>query len=126
MLHAFQLLVWNECNYPIAFAYFIGAHAVMFYFLFSNFYKQAYTAKKVSTYYIFCDFVQASILYNHFFYFRPIKQRKHRSYYIKMVIWNRSQTKILKLRNFRMKKCLSMKLSIQWTTVTQQRGTGSL
>lgn len=43
MLHAFQLLIWNECNYPIAFAYFIGAHAIMFYFLFSNFYKRAYT-----------------------------------------------------------------------------------
>ncbi|XP_049286310.1 elongation of very long chain fatty acids protein [Anopheles funestus] len=46
MGHAFQLLIWNECNYPIAFAYFIGAHAVMFYFLFSNFYKQAYTVRK--------------------------------------------------------------------------------
>ncbi|XP_029730210.2 elongation of very long chain fatty acids protein 7 [Aedes albopictus] len=46
MLHAFQLLIWNPCNYPIAFAYFIGAHAVMFYFLFSNFYKKAYTQRK--------------------------------------------------------------------------------
>lgn len=49
MLHAFQLLFKNDCNYPIGFAYFIGAHAVMFYFLFSDFYKQAYIkkAKKV-------------------------------------------------------------------------------
>lgn len=46
MLHAFQLLIWNPCNYPIAFAYFIGAHALMFYFLFSNFYKQAYAQRK--------------------------------------------------------------------------------
>lgn len=47
MVHAFQLLFKNDCNYPIAFAYFIGAHAVMFYFLFSGFYKQAYTKKQV-------------------------------------------------------------------------------
>lgn len=46
MVHAFQLLFRNDCNYPIYFAYFIGAHAVLFYFLFSNFYKQAYTNKK--------------------------------------------------------------------------------
>uniref|UniRef100_A0A1L8DYF1 Elongation of very long chain fatty acids protein n=2 Tax=Nyssomyia neivai TaxID=330878 RepID=A0A1L8DYF1_9DIPT len=46
MVHAFQLLFKNDCNYPIAFAYFIGAHAVMFYFLFSGFYRQAYTKKQ--------------------------------------------------------------------------------
>jgi len=46
MVHAFQLLFRNDCNYPIYFAYFIGAHAVLFYFLFSNFYKQAYKEKK--------------------------------------------------------------------------------
>lgn len=46
MVHAFQLLFKNDCNYPIYFAYFIGAHAVLFYFLFSQFYKQAYTQKQ--------------------------------------------------------------------------------
>uniref|UniRef100_A0A8D8BDW6 Elongation of very long chain fatty acids protein n=1 Tax=Culex pipiens TaxID=7175 RepID=A0A8D8BDW6_CULPI len=46
MAHAFQLLFWNECNFPSAFAYFIGAHALMFYFLFSNFYKRAYAERK--------------------------------------------------------------------------------
>lgn len=46
MVHAFQLLFKNECNFPIAFSYFIGAHAVMFYFLFSGFYKNTYTAKE--------------------------------------------------------------------------------
>lgn len=46
MVHAFQLLFRNDCNYPIYFAYFIGAHAVLFYFLFSQFYKQAYTQKQ--------------------------------------------------------------------------------
>lgn len=48
MAHAFQLLFWNECNFPSAFAYFIGAHALMFYFLFSNFYKRAYAERRVS------------------------------------------------------------------------------
>jgi hypothetical protein len=46
MTHAFQLFFSNPCNYPMAFAYWIGAHAVMFYFLFSNFYKQAYKTRK--------------------------------------------------------------------------------
>lgn len=42
MLHAFQLLFWNPCNYPIAFVWWIGMHAVMFFFLFKNFFDQAY------------------------------------------------------------------------------------
>jgi elongation of very long chain fatty acids protein 7 len=46
MTHSFQLIFHNPCNYPMAFVYWIGAHAVMFYFLFSNFYKQAYDARK--------------------------------------------------------------------------------
>jgi elongation of very long chain fatty acids protein 7 len=46
MIHAFQLIFHNPCNYPYAFVYWIGAHAVMFFFLFNNFYKQAYAAKK--------------------------------------------------------------------------------
>lgn len=50
MIHSFQLFIWNECNYPIGFAYFIGAHALMFYFLFANFYKSAYKGdRKVSS-----------------------------------------------------------------------------
>lgn len=48
MVHAFQLLFYNPCNYPIAFVWWIGAHAVMFYFLFSGFYKQAYKKVKLS------------------------------------------------------------------------------
>lgn len=46
MLHAFQLLIWNPCNYPIAFVWWIGMHACMFFFLFKNFFNQAY--RKVS------------------------------------------------------------------------------
>lgn len=41
MVHAFQLL-FIDCNYPKAFVWWIGLHAVMFYFLFADFYKQAY------------------------------------------------------------------------------------
>lgn len=41
MVHAFQLL-FIECNYPRAFVWWIGMHAVMFFFLFNDFYKQAY------------------------------------------------------------------------------------
>jgi hypothetical protein len=44
MVHAFQLL-FIDCNYPTAFVWWIGLHAVMFYFLFSDFYKQAYRKK---------------------------------------------------------------------------------
>ncbi|XP_014092354.1 very long chain fatty acid elongase 7 [Bactrocera oleae] len=46
MVHSFQLFFRNDCNYPIGFAYFIGAHAAMFYFLFSDFYKQAYLKRE--------------------------------------------------------------------------------
>lgn len=41
MVHAFQLL-FIECDYPKAFVWWIGLHAVMFYFLFADFYQQAY------------------------------------------------------------------------------------
>lgn len=40
-VHASQLL-FIECDYPKAFAWFILMHAVMFYFLFYNFYQQSY------------------------------------------------------------------------------------
>ncbi|VEN49055.1 unnamed protein product [Callosobruchus maculatus] len=45
MVHAFQLL-FTECNYPRAFVWWIGMHAVMFFFLFKEFYNEAYTKKK--------------------------------------------------------------------------------
>jgi elongation of very long chain fatty acids protein 7 len=45
MTHAFQLL-FVECNYPRAFVWWIGMHAVMFFFLFSEFYKQTYNHKR--------------------------------------------------------------------------------
>ncbi|KAK0081258.1 hypothetical protein PV326_007777 [Microctonus aethiopoides] len=45
MIHAFQLL-FIDCNYPKAFVWWIGLHAVMFFFLFNEFYKQSYSEKK--------------------------------------------------------------------------------
>lgn len=45
MVHAFQLL-FIDCNYPKAFVWWIGMHAVMFFFLFKEFYTQSYTSKK--------------------------------------------------------------------------------
>lgn len=41
MVHAFQLL-FIDCNYPRAFVWWIGLHAVMFFFLFNEFYKSTY------------------------------------------------------------------------------------
>ncbi|KAG7196479.1 hypothetical protein KM043_007920 [Ampulex compressa] len=45
MIHAFQLL-FIDCNYPKAFVWWIGMHAVMFFFLFNEFYQQSYQQKK--------------------------------------------------------------------------------
>jgi elongation of very long chain fatty acids protein 7 len=40
-VHSFQLL-FRECNYPRGFMWWIGFHAVLFWFLFWDFYKNAY------------------------------------------------------------------------------------
>jgi elongation of very long chain fatty acids protein 7 len=45
-IHASQLLISNPCNYSLAFVYWILAHSVLFLFLFSRFYKQAYAKKE--------------------------------------------------------------------------------
>lgn len=44
MAHAFQLL-FTECNYPRAFVWWIGMHAVMFFFLFKQFYIETYSRR---------------------------------------------------------------------------------
>ncbi|XP_034241931.1 elongation of very long chain fatty acids protein AAEL008004 isoform X2 [Thrips palmi] len=41
MVHAFQLL-FIDCNYPRAFVWWIGMHAVMFWFLFKEYYDASY------------------------------------------------------------------------------------
>lgn len=45
MVHAFQLL-FIDCNYPKAFVWWIGMHAVMFFFLFNEFYQNTYKVNK--------------------------------------------------------------------------------
>lgn len=40
-VHSFQLL-FRECNYPHGFMWWIGFHAVLFWFLFADFYKNTY------------------------------------------------------------------------------------
>jgi hypothetical protein len=45
MVHAFQLL-FIDCNYPRAFVWWIGMHAVMFFFLFNEFYRSTYQTGK--------------------------------------------------------------------------------
>lgn len=49
VVYCFQL-AFTECHYPRAFMWWIGGHAVMFFFLFSEFYIKAYlrSTKKVS------------------------------------------------------------------------------
>ncbi|KAG6446370.1 elongation of very long chain fatty acids protein AAEL008004 isoform X3 [Manduca sexta] len=46
MVHAFQLL-FIECDYPRAFVWWIGMHAVMFFFLFKDFYNNSYSKPRV-------------------------------------------------------------------------------
>lgn len=52
MVHAFQLL-FIDCNYPKAFVWWIGMHAVMFFFLFNEFYKSTYKANMEVKHFIF-------------------------------------------------------------------------
>ncbi|KAF7413404.1 hypothetical protein HZH68_001893 [Vespula germanica] len=47
MVHAFQLL-FIDCDYPKAFVWWIGMHAVMFFFLFNKFYQQNYQQKRTA------------------------------------------------------------------------------
>ena len=44
-VHSFQLL-FRECNYPRGFMWWIGFHAVLFWFLFWDFFVYTYSAKK--------------------------------------------------------------------------------
>ena len=41
-IHGFQLFFYDDCDYPIQFGYFIGAHGVLFFILFSRFYYTEY------------------------------------------------------------------------------------
>lgn len=48
MVHAFQLF-FTDCNYPKVFALWIGSHAVLFFFLFKDFYLRTYRRRKAAT-----------------------------------------------------------------------------
>ena len=43
-VHSFQLL-FRQCDYPKGFMWFIGFHAIMFWFLFYDFFYTSYTKK---------------------------------------------------------------------------------
>jgi hypothetical protein len=48
MIHTSQLF-FIQCNYPILFAYWIFAYAIMFLLFFANFYIQSYKQKSTSS-----------------------------------------------------------------------------
>ncbi|XP_053203639.1 elongation of very long chain fatty acids protein 7-like [Panonychus citri] len=47
-IHSFQL-IFRNCNFPKAFMVWIGCHGILFWFLFSDFYKRTYSKKDRST-----------------------------------------------------------------------------
>jgi len=54
MVHAFQLILYDDCDFPWQFAYYIGAHALLFFALFSQFYIKNYSKKTRNTPIDFC------------------------------------------------------------------------
>ena len=46
MVHAFQLIFYEDCGFPWQFSWYIGAHAVLFFILFSQFYINNYLTTK--------------------------------------------------------------------------------
>nr|WDS84442.1 elongation of very long chain fatty acids protein 1 [Apocyclops royi] len=46
MVHGFQLIFYDDCDFPWQFSYYIAAHAVMFFILFAQFYVSTYLVKK--------------------------------------------------------------------------------
>lgn len=68
MVHAFQLL-FIDCDYPKAFVWWIGMHAVMFFFLFKEFYKQQYTKPSKQKVGLYTNRPTSSFLKKNFFYY---------------------------------------------------------
>jgi elongation of very long chain fatty acids protein 7 len=54
MVHGFQLVFYDDCDFPWQFAYYIGAHALLFFALFSQFYVKNYSKKTRKTPIDFC------------------------------------------------------------------------
>ena len=49
MVHGFQLVFYDDCDFPWQFSYYIGAHAILFFVLFSQFYIVNYLKKSPSS-----------------------------------------------------------------------------
>jgi len=48
-IHSFQLL-FRDCNFPRVFGVWISMHGVLFWFLFSHFYRHTYLKAKIAKY----------------------------------------------------------------------------
>ena len=46
--HSMQLFFVPDCGFPVAYGFYIGAHGVMFFILFSQFYVTEYLKKQAS------------------------------------------------------------------------------
>ena len=46
IVHGFQLLLYDDCEFPWQFAYYIALHGVLFFILFAHFYINAYSTDK--------------------------------------------------------------------------------
>ena len=46
--HSMQLFLVPDCGFPVAYGFYIGAHGVMFFILFSQFYVAEYLKKQAS------------------------------------------------------------------------------
>ena len=65
MVHGFQLVLYDDCDFPWQFAYYIGAHAVLFFVLFSEFYVRTYFKKDskvkiINVFFVFFNSVEHS------------------------------------------------------------------
>ena len=47
--HSMQLFFMPDCGFPVAYGFYIGAHGVMFFILFSQFYVAEYLKKHASS-----------------------------------------------------------------------------
>ena len=46
MVHEFQLLFYDDCDFPWQYPIYIGVHVLIFFFLFGHFYVKEYLHKK--------------------------------------------------------------------------------
>ena len=46
MVHEFQLLFYDDCDFPWQYPIYIGVHVIIFFILFAQFYVREYFSKK--------------------------------------------------------------------------------